>query len=190
MERAHFVRAEGAPQKRRKSLCFARLQGELQRYSATSTLGDSVRNRSATITMWRWLVLAVLPGFGGCATMISGRTQQIPINASPQGATVCIDGQKAGTSPMVANLSRKRPHVIVIEHEGYQPVMRALSNEVNPWIVVNFIPFFLIPGPFGLAVDAATGAVHTFNTAGFDFFLQKNDSLAAASPARVACSPQ
>jgi hypothetical protein len=119
--------------------------------------------------------------------MISGRTHPLPISVSPSGATVCIDGQKAGTSPMVAQLSRKRPHVVVIEHEGYQPVVRALATEVNPWITLNFVPFILIPGPFGLAVDIATGAVNTFNTPGFDFHMQRADS--ASPPHRTACPP-
>jgi len=125
----------------------------------------------------------------GCATMITGSTQQVPISVQPLGATVCLDGEKVGTSPMVARLTRKRSHVLVIEQDGYQPVVRALATEVNPWIVLNFIPLVLIPGPVGLGVDFATGAVNTFNAGTFDFYLQKSDAAATTSPQRAACSP-
>jgi hypothetical protein len=124
-----------------------------------------------------------------CATMVSGRSQQLPINVNPAGSTICIDGQKAGTSPMVVTLSRKRPHVIVVEHAGYQPVIRALAKEVNPWVTLNFVPFLLIPGPFGLAVDVATGAVSTFNTSAFDFHLEKDTTVKSATPT-VECAPR
>jgi hypothetical protein len=130
-----------------------------------------------------------LSGLSACATMIAGRTQQIPISVQPVGATVCVDGQKVGTSPMVATLSRKRAHVLIIEHEGYQPIVRALATEVNPWIVLNFVPFVLIPGPIGLGVDVATGAVNTFNAGSFDFYLQKRDTTAAAPERRAPCAP-
>jgi hypothetical protein len=72
-------------------------------------------------------------------------------------------------SPMVASLSRKRSHVLVIEQEGYQSVVRALATEVNPWVILSFIPLILIPGPVGLGVDVASGAVNTFNAGSFDF---------------------
>jgi hypothetical protein len=121
--------------------------------------------------------------------MVAGRTQQLPISVQPAGATVCLDGQKIGTSPMVAQLSRKRSHVLVVEQEGYQPVVRALAKEVNPWIVLNFVPLILIPGPIGLGVDVATGAVNTFNVGSFDFYLQKRDTTAAPASPRPPCSP-
>jgi hypothetical protein len=31
-------------------------------------------------------------GISGCATMINGRSQQVPISVQPLGATVCLDG--------------------------------------------------------------------------------------------------
>ena len=124
-----------------------------------------------------------------CATMITGHNQQVPINVQPIGATVCLDGQKAGTSPMVVNLERKRPHVLVVEQEGYQPVTRALGTQVNPWIVLNFVPLVLIPGPIGLIVDISTGAVNAFDAGSFEFYLQKADATAAAPRNRAPCTP-
>jgi len=137
----------------------------------------------------RILALAALLGTAACATMISGHNQQVPIVVQPVGATVCLDGDKIGTSPMIAKLSRKRSHVLVIEQEGYERVIRPLATEVNPWIALNFIPFILIPGPFGLVVDVASGAVNTFNVGSFDFYLQKADASAPAVSHRTPCSP-
>src|SRR4051812_33304161 len=98
----------------------------------------SVRRTGRSAWLPALIVGALFPA--ACATMISGRSQQIPISVSPAGATVCVDGQRVGVSPMVASLSRKESHVIVIEHDGYQPVVRALAKDVNPWVVVNFVP--------------------------------------------------
>ena len=62
---------------------------------------------------------------------------------------------------------------------------------MNPWLILNFIPLILIPGPIGLGVDVASGAVNTFNAGSFDFYLQKTDAppTGSPSPQRAACSP-
>ena len=42
----------------------------------------------------------------GCATVVHGTTQKIPIASSPPGATVLIDDVPVGVTPMVATVSR------------------------------------------------------------------------------------
>jgi hypothetical protein len=132
------------------------------------------------------------------------------VSVNPPGTIVCIDGKQAGTSPMVAKLSRKQDHVLLFERPGYKPAALALRQQVNPWIVGNFFPIILIPGPIGFIVvgqrDAEGGdparlrahqhqrcglvdrAVHELEPKQATFTLTPDDS-AGARPARQPCDP-
>ena len=57
----------------------------------------------------------------GCATVIKGTHQKIPVTSVPAGAIVLVDGRDAGMTPLILKLSKKRPAVIRIEKEGYNP---------------------------------------------------------------------
>jgi uncharacterized protein YceK len=134
----------------------------------------------------RILSLAVL--LNGCATIVSGRQQQLALSVNPPGTIVCINGKQAGTTPMVAKLDRKESYVFLFEHPGYKPAVLAVTQQVNPWIVGNFVPLVLIPGPIGLIVDISTGAVHSLEPTQASFLLARDDS-ATTRPAREPCSP-
>lgn len=56
-----------------------------------------------------------------CATVVRGTSQKIPVTSTPVGARVLVDGKDAGTTPLILKLKRKKPAVIRIEHEGYDP---------------------------------------------------------------------
>ncbi len=138
--------------------------------------------------MHRTILLAALVSSTGCATVVTGRQQQFPVSVNPPGTIVCIDGKQAGTSPMVAKLSRTQDHVLLFERPGYKPAALALRQQVNPWIVGNFFPIIVIPGPIGFIVDLSTGAVHELEPKQATFTLTPDDS-AAARPARQPCDP-
>ena len=59
----------------------------------------------------------------GCATINRERTQRIPVTSSPMGATVSVNGQQQGVTPLEIQLVRKnKGQVIRIESPGYNPV--------------------------------------------------------------------
>lgn len=103
-----------------------------------------------------FLVLIQIFSFSGCATIVSGKTQDFNIRTSPSGADVLIDGTIAGTTPMIANLIRKRRHEIVIKKAGYPTVTRATTRGFNWWYVGNLI----FGGIIGLIVDPISGAMY------------------------------
>lgn len=91
-----------------------------------------------------------------CGTIMQGSTQQLSISSSPSSAAVTIDGMERGTTPIVADLTRKDTHTIHIEAEGYQPYELAVSRSVSGWVAGNIV----FGGIIGLAVDAITGGMY------------------------------
>jgi len=91
-----------------------------------------------------------------CGTIMHGTTQEIGINSQPSGASVLIDNENYGNTPIVANLSRKSNHVIQINLNGYEPYKTTLTKSVSSWVLGNI----LFGGLIGLAVDAVSGGIY------------------------------
>ena len=98
------------------------------------------------------LTLAV----AGCGTIMHGGGQGIGISSAPTGATVAIDGQSMGTTPVNLELSRKERHIVRLELSGYEPYELAMTRSVSGWVWGNII----FGGIIGLAVDALTGGLY------------------------------
>ena len=93
-----------------------------------------------------------------CATIISGRTQKLPVNTNPIGAKITCNGVEQ-VSPCVIMLDRNEPsYTIVIEKEGYEPTQIELKRGLNGWIVGNI----LFGGIIGVVVDICSGSVYQF----------------------------
>jgi uncharacterized protein YceK len=90
----------------------------------------------------------------GCATIVKGTTQVIPISSDPTGARVTIDSTPAGTTPTTVTLSRKQNHMVVIEKEGYAPESVAVTKSMGGAVAGNIIA----GGFIGWGVDAMSGA--------------------------------
>jgi len=101
------------------------------------------------------LVVLVI-GLYGCASIIHGTKQGISISSIPSGATVTIDGQTKGSTPLMVDLSRKDRHLIKIELEGYDSYEMYLNRSVSGWVWGNIV-FGGIPG---LIIDAITGGLY------------------------------
>lgn len=91
----------------------------------------------------------------GCATIISGRHQDVQVISSPSGAKVCTSGQCI-TTPGSLTLRRDTNHVILIEKDGYISETVMLTSGVGPAVAGNII----LGGLIGGGIDAATGALY------------------------------
>ena len=82
-----------------------------------------------------------------CATLTRSRTQRIPVTSSPVGATVVVNGQQQGVTPLEIRLARKKKgQVIRIESPGYDPLeFRPQRKMSGGPIIANFF-LGLIPG--------------------------------------------
>jgi hypothetical protein len=93
----------------------------------------------------------------GCATITGGgREQAVKITSQPSGATVLVDGQPQGTTPVKICLNRHQQHLVQVEMSGYETYQALLKTGVNPWIFGNL----LFGGIVGLVVDVCAEANH------------------------------
>jgi hypothetical protein len=80
----------------------------------------------------------------------------VSIASVPSGASVTINGQDRGKTPVAVELPRKDKHLLKIELPGYLPFESYLIRRVSGWVWGNLV-FGGIPG---LAIDAITGGLY------------------------------
>jgi hypothetical protein len=105
------------------------------------------------------LAVAACLGGAGCATLIAGGPDEIPIRTNPPGAYVYVDGQVVGQTPLVVTLDRKRSlGDIRIYYPGFVPVVLTRYKHFNLWTIGNFF-IGLLP----IVIDIATGDWQAFD---------------------------
>jgi uncharacterized protein YceK len=127
--------------------------------------------------MKRVVSLAILALTAGCGTIMHGSSQDIGISSSPTGAQVSIDNFAKGSTPVIANLSRKNNHIVKIAMPGYEPAEMTLTNSVSGWVWGNIV----FGGLIGLAVDAISGGLYNLNPDQLQSALAKQSAQIAPS---------
>ena len=107
-------------------------------------------------TLSSCLVVSLLFFQTGCASIVSGKSQDVSIRSNPPGAAVEIDGMSMGKTPFTTELRRKKRHQIKVIKEGYLEESRVTKKGFNWWFAGNV----LIGGIIGIIIDFATGAVY------------------------------
>ena len=90
----------------------------------------------------------------GCATIVKGTTEKVPVASDPATADILVDGNLVGQTPSVVVLKRKNDHLLTIQKVGYQPKSVAVVKDVGGAVWGNI----LAGGLVGWGVDAASGA--------------------------------
>jgi hypothetical protein len=96
----------------------------------------------------------------GCATIMSGGPDRVPITTNPPGATVFVDDVPVAQTPALVALDRRGDGEIRLELPGFLPVVLVRSKTINGWFWVNFCLGFV-----GIIIDAATGNIQAFDDA-------------------------
>ena len=67
------------------------------------------------------LVVSVIL-LSGCATILTGTSDDVYINSNPEGADILIEGLKVGSTPAIITVTRPgfNEKEIVLELEGYE----------------------------------------------------------------------
>jgi len=101
----------------------------------------------------RSMLAALCCALLGCATIVAGGPDEVPIKTTPAGAYVYLDGKVVGQTPIVITLDREKSlGDIRIYYPGFQPVVFNRYKNFNWWTVGNF--FLAI---FPVIVDVVTG---------------------------------
>ncbi len=116
---------------------------------------------------------------GGCASIVKGTTQPIPVSSDPTGADVKLDGNKVGQTPMSVEVKRKTDHLLTLEKAGYQSESVAITRNVGGAVFGNI----LAGGLVGWGVDAISGAQYNLTPATINIALKASTPAAAAEPA-------
>lgn len=90
----------------------------------------------------------------GCASLIHGSHQTIPISTDPVGTSLQVGGEQY-ISPVDASLARNRNYQIVASKPGYQTQTVEIDSSFSAVTFIDLI--FIIPW----AVDLVDGAAYT-----------------------------
>jgi hypothetical protein len=98
-------------------------------------------------------ILVMLAG-SGCASIVSGRNQDVHITSNPPGAHVESETGVSVTTPGEITLVRNKPHTLVARYGDAEPQQVELRSDLNGWVFGNI----LFGGIIGAVIDFASGA--------------------------------
>jgi hypothetical protein len=109
-------------------------------------------------------------GLAGCATLVHGTRQTVPITSVPAGAPVTIDGVPVGVTPYMARLSRRDHHRVLVGTDSTSMASFEIGRRPSAWLIPELFlyPFILVDliSGAGLALTPATVSAGLGNTAG------------------------
>ncbi len=103
------------------------------------------------------LIAVVAIASTGCATMISGTSQNVTITSTPPGAHVQI-GHQSGVTPVTLWVPKGKDYPVEISQGSDKRVVR-LNKNVDTFTFLNIIP----PLWPGFIVDAVTGSIMKYD---------------------------
>lgn len=112
-----------------------------------------------------FLLVMPLIFLSSCATILKGTSQDVTFNSDPQGATVIVDGQPMGATPVTVSLRKNRYDDVTIQLEGYRTQSRPLSTSYDPIALVNIFWDFS-------TTDLISGAAFEYDPSSYYFTLQ------------------
>jgi hypothetical protein len=117
--------------------------------------------------------LCVTLGSVTSSLLASERFDQVAVTTLPAGATVIVDGEVGGCTPLVVSLSRQFVHVITVELEGYRPLTTEVRPEVDWTELSRNALGGALTGLLGGAVDLATGEARQLTPSEIQWTLER-----------------
>lgn len=95
----------------------------------------------------------------GCGTIFSGGPDPVAFGSDPEGASVLVNGQEMGKTPVTLKLKPSKTYIVTFKREGYEDATVTLNSHVQAgWVVLD-----ILAGVIGVAIDAATGGWKAFD---------------------------
>lgn len=131
--------------------------------------------------MRTFIILIFLSALTGCATIISGTTNEISFSSNVDPVDVYIDGLKVGKTPLKVDVDKKagegRP--VRFEKDGYEQQEFKLRNRVD-WIVVSDISSIIVSG----GIDVLSGAIMEYSPRQYHVEMKEKSSPETGSLSR------
>ena len=105
------------------------------------------------------LILSSAILMNGCATILTGSSDNINFTSEPSGAKIVMDGLDIGNTPATLEIKRSgfKDKAITLKLDGYEDRTFLLQKEFNAIAILNFA------GILGWFVDFATGSVMKYS---------------------------
>ena len=120
------------------------------------------------------IITALALGCSGCATLVHGSHQTVPITSDPPGAQLSIGGSQYIT-PADVSLARDQEYQAIVTKPGYETQTTQIHSSFSAVTFVDLI--FIIPW----AVDLADGAAYSLEPESVELHLQPKVASAAAA---------
>ncbi len=117
-------------------------------------------------------LLVAMSLMAGCATILSGKTQNISINSNVDGADITLDGTLIGKTPFAGVINKPKGTAgssITVSKAGYTSKTIMYGAEIEPTFWINI----LTGGPFGSTTDMATNSMYKYAPASINVDLVK-----------------
>ena len=143
---------------------------DFNKYCIERKMGRKMKRKNAVILIVILLSLLV----AGCATIISGTTQNITINSNVKGARVLLNGAVIGKTPLTTKIKRESDAIITVSHKDYETQTIRPSTTINPTVFFAAISF--VDGLFSTTTDYATGAAYKYSPSSYFVHLEPKNN--------------
>lgn len=110
----------------------------------------------------------------GCANMFKGSEQSLTFNSEPSGATVFLDGQASGVTPVTIRVKKNTLTSVTVKKDGYRPVTQQVTKTLDPVAILDV--FGSYSSTTSTIVDYNTGAAWEYTPNTFYFDLRKEET--------------
>ncbi len=107
--------------------------------------------------------------FLSCAAIFKGTNTLVAFESHPQRAKVYVNDEYRGETPLKLLLKSNKTYTIRFEKEGYEPVVRTITNHVQAgWVILD-----VLGGLIPVVIDASTGAWYELDEKNVNAILDK-----------------
>jgi len=118
----------------------------------------------------------------GCAAIMQGNKQTIPVHSSPNTVSVDISSMSYST-PTILELERKNEYILTFSKDGYESTQIQITKHLSGIYLISDV---LFTGLIGVIVDAATGAWYKLKPEAITVSLNKISSVPGPAEIEVA----
>lgn len=135
-------------------------------------------------------LVALGANLAACATVVRGTTTRFHVSSEPPGAEVhANNGSSCQATPCTFRLSRKDAFDVTVSKPGYvTQTVHVRSHAAGAGVAEMTAGNFLIGGPIGAGVDAASGATNDLDPNPLNVKLVPVGQADAGKPADASAS--